>query len=241
MALAPLKPMIRAARRPVVVWSSGVIALGAISLWLASGWSQLPAVVAVSPKVAVQAPMRPEVQLDEGRRLTVTLRWGHPAGPREGTATAGPAAQAWDGYLALDCGEISRVDPLELESDLGDRVGPVVRGEGGDERVYWRSKTSGDADGLQVQLVACAASAKGESSHLRIVTPQRTYSARLDWTVDDFVSLRAGDDGSTLDIHIASQRDIRAIRGARITAVPRADAAPVASAPPEGAPSPSVQ
>jgi hypothetical protein len=65
------------------------------------------------------------------------------------------------------------------------------------------------------------------------VTPQKSYAARLDWSVDDFVSMKVAGDGSSLDVHIAAQRDARALRGARITSVapPMDTQAPVAEAP----------
>ena len=177
--------------------------------------------------VAVEVPLRPIISASEldARRVTVTVRWGHPS--RTQAPGVRPAMQ-WDGYLSLDCGDIERVDPLELEAgDDGDRVGPVVRGEQGDQRIYWRSHTLDDDDGVKVQLTACRApgadggDALRRTSSLRVVTPQRTYVARLDWSVDDFVSLKVGDDGASLDVHISAQRDARTLRGARVTQAPR--------------------
>lgn len=188
---------------------------------------------------AVEVPLRPIVSASDfdARRVTVTVRWGHPS--RRLAPRTGPTMQ-WDGYLSLDCGDIERVEPLSLESgEDGDRIGPVVRGEQGDQRIYWRSRTLDDDDGVKVQLTACrapapeAADALRRTSSLRVVTPQRTYVARLDWSVDDFVSLKVGDDGATLDVHISAQRDARTVRGARVTRAqgPLKPEAPVSAGP----------
>ena len=166
--------------------------------------------------------------------------------------------QPWDGYLSLDCGDVDRVQPLGLEvgalglevgalglevGALGlepdlrgavatartasvDQVGPVVRGETGDSRIYWRSNTGRDWDGVQVQLSTC----RDDGSTVRIVTPTRSYSVRLGAGEDDFVSLKAGVGGATLDVHVAGLRDARAVRGARITLAPADPMAPVAEA-----------
>ena len=84
-----------------------------------------------------------------------------------------------------------------------------------------------------VQLMQASRSDMADgASTLRIVTPQKSYSARLDWSVDDFVSLRASPDGSSLDVHMASTRDRRRVPEARVTqAPPGAAVAPVAEGP----------
>lgn len=233
--------------------------LTAVALWSSRALPNLPAVAA--PARTVEVPIRPSAQpLDANpERVTVTARWGHPAGsraaPRAGDRGLGNSAGSvdanppdepvdWDGYLALDCGQIEHAEPLDLEVETpdgtGDRLGPIVRGELGDQRVYWRSRTAGDWDGLQVRLATCigAGAAPGATgSKLRIVTKRKTYVARLDWSLDDFVSLKVGDDGSTLDVHISAVRDPQVLQGARITHAQPLDAgakaAPIAQVAPE--------
>lgn len=225
-----MRSLWRRLRHPATAWLFAVLAIGSGAVWLTGG---APAPAVDTPRVAgptVEVPMRPvdHSAPDDARRMAVTVRWGHPAG-----RVASAEAMQWDGYLSLDCGDIERVEPLDLEADAaGDHIGPVVRGEAGDQRVYWRSRTLDDWDGLKVQLVSCRGE-PGRETTLRIVTPQKTYAARLDWSVDDFVSMKVAGDGSSLDVHIAAQRDARALRGARITSVaPPVEAqAPVAEAP----------
>ena len=199
----------------------GALAGGAI--WAGAWRSDPPPAKPAAAPVAVEVPVRPVVSTSpaDARRVVVTVRWGHPTGVHSLRARI---PMQWDGYLSLDCGDIERVEPLGLELGTdGDRIGPVVRGESGDQRVYWRSRTDNDDDGVKVQLVACrppsqeASDAAHPASSLRIVTPQRTYVARLDWSIDDFVSMKVGEDGASLDVHISAQRDARTVRGARVT------------------------
>jgi hypothetical protein len=224
--------------RPAVLsWLSGVLAMGCgagVVLWLAR-----PQPVAVPPAVrpaSVWSRLPPGKAIRERMPLTATIRWGHPARPLA-TPVAGNAAAAdattlaqWDGHVALDCGEIVAAQPLGLESEWQsavspqgptDRLGPVVWGDDGSQRVYWRSRTSGDWDGVQVRLRACPKSPGREAgSTLRITTPQRSWTARLGWSQDDFSSIPTGPDGTSLDVHIGVDRDPRQVYGARITAGP---------------------
>ena len=124
----------------------------------------------------------------------------------------------------------------DLARDSSDRIGPVVRGDEGDQRVYWRSRTHADWDGVRVTLAICRSDIADGASTLRIVTPQKSYTARLDWSIDDFVSLRATPDGGSLDVHMASTRDRRHVPAARVTQAPAGvDVAPVAQGPEPGA------
>ena len=238
--------MVRA-RHPLLVGSLVAMVVAAV------GWRYgvAPSKPAASVPV-VEAPVRPVERHapEDAERVIVTLRWGHTtASPTD--ADRGDAGTAWDGYLALDCGAIERVETLGIEDvapvtpglvhepgrdapahDSGDRIGPVVRGDDGDQRVYWRSRTHADWDGVRVTLAICRSDMADGASTLRIVTPQKSYSARLDWSVDDFVSLRASPDGSSLDVHMASTRDRRRVPEARVTqAPPGAAVAPVAEGP----------
>lgn len=228
-----MRRLLRMTRHPVTGWLLAVVLVAGCAVWLAGG--NPPALaVARGAGPTVEVPMRPVARTapDDARRIAVTVRWGHPAG-----RVAGAEPMQWDGYLSLDCGDIERVEPLDVEPDkAGDHVGPVVRGEAGDQRVYWRSRTLDDWDGLKVQLVTCRAPGQetGKESTLRIVTPQKTYAARLDWSVDDFVSMNVANDGSSLDVHIAALRDARALRGARITGAAPDVNSPVAEVPVEG-------
>jgi hypothetical protein len=156
------------------------------------------------------------------------------ATPAAGAAADGgdPGLAQWDGHVALDCGEIVAAQPLGLEVDAAalpggapDRLGPVVWGDDGSPRVYWRSHTAGVWDGVQVRLRACPKSPGREAgSTLRITTPQRSWTARLGWNQDSFSSIPTGPDGTSLDVHIGVDRDPRQVYGARITAGPETPA-----------------
>ena len=234
-------PLRRLWQHPASPWLAGAATVAAAAVWLVrTGGTPAKAVV---PGViaAVEVPVRP-VGRSAGsnpNRVTVTARWGHPAARLIGTAA--DAQFTWDGYLSMDCGEIERAEALGVESGAAagpvlDRVGPVVRGESGDQRIYWRSQTGADWDGVQVQLTTCRGEAAGSASTLRIVTPARTYVANLAAGGDDFVSVPVGKDGNTLDVHIAAIRDFRAVGGARITQAPLGPLdrlAPVAELAPE--------
>lgn len=192
---------------------------------------QLAAAPATVPVVI--APLRqPAFNASRAMHLVATVRWGQPTGT---PIAADQAADklSWDGYLALDCGEIRKVEGLGLETRRGedgrvgngDRVGPVVLGEAGDQRVYWRSGTGGDWDGVRVTLDACAPGQQRETGgSLKVVTPLRTYVARLAWSVDDFVSMPVAH-GAFLDVHIAADRDPQALQRQRITLAPAAGSA----------------
>ena len=236
-----IQPLVRLARRPAslsvvlaMTFSSGVAAVvGTGDLW------ERPE--APEPGLAVEVPVRPApgASRDDAAKVTVTLRWGHNRGaPRLAGAQRTQAAR-WDGWLSLDCGEIDSVTPLAFEptsppaqarsagasdpTTADDILGPVVLGPGGDQRIYFRSHVGPDWDGLRVVLTSCSApdpvakAGQQAASTLRIATPYRSYVARLDWSVDDFVSLPAGPGGSSLDVHIAANRDMRNVKGARVT------------------------
>lgn len=187
-----------------------------------------PAPAAPASVAAVIAPLRqPAFNSARAMHLVATVRWGQPTGtPIAAEAVADKLS--WDGYLALDCGEIRKVEGLGLETKRGedgrigdgDRMGPVVLGEAGDQRVYWRSGTGRDWDGVRVTLDACAPGQQRETGgSLKIVTPLRTYVARLAWSVDDFVSMPVAH-GAYLDVHIAADRDPQALQRQRITLAP---------------------
>ena len=235
-------------RHPLILGILGAVACTAGVVGVQAWTSPAPA-TPVAPLQVVEVPIRPidRHAPEDAERVTVTLRWGHTAadetpGPDLGVSEAGNTLP-WDGYLALDCGDIERVEPLGLESepaalagllpalaDPGDRVGPVVRGDAGDQRVYWRSRTGRDWDGLRATLAICRSDVADGASTLRVVTPQKTYVARLDWSVDDFVSLQASPAGNSLDVHMASTRDRARLPAARVTQASPTPAAPMAAA-----------
>lgn len=208
------------------------VALGMAGWWLAGDH---PIEVTTLGSVGVEVPLHrgTRVKPAVGAAIVVTVRWGHTdsslAGTEDHDAT-GPVV--WDGFLALDCGEISKVEPLALELDdpasakvraYADFLGPVVRGDGGDKRVYWRSKTRRSWDGFKAHLVACdvdATDPNDTGSTLAIRTEQRAYTARLDWSANDFVSLPIDKAGQALEVHINAQFDERQMAGARITRAP---------------------
>ncbi|MSP92308.1 MAG: hypothetical protein EXR79_10975 [Myxococcales bacterium] len=226
-----LQTLARVARRPAslsVVLATTVSAGAAVVVGTGDLWERAEA---PEPGLAVEVPVRPVpgAQRDDASSVTVTVRWGH-----NGGAPHLPGPTRWDGWVSLDCGEFDTVAPLAFEPPpgglvvddpmtAGDELGPVVRGAGGDHRIYFRSRVGGDWDGLKIVLTSCSApdpaatAGQQAASTLRIATPFRSYVARLDWSVDDFVSLGAGPGGSTLDVHIAANRDARNIRGARVT------------------------
>lgn len=217
-------------KRRAALWGASllVVAVAAAAMLWVTRQPERPAAVAPPPVAAVIAPLRqPTFNSARAMHLVATVRWGQP------TATpiaADPAADklSWDGYLALDCGEIRSVEGLALETRRsedgrlgeGDRMGPVVLGEAGDQRVYWRSATGRDWDGVRVTLDACAPDPQRQSGgSLKVVTPLRTYVARLAWSVDDFVSMPVAH-GAFLDVHIAAERDPQALQRQRITLAP---------------------
>lgn len=215
-----LTRMADALRHPAAGWLACAAAVLAIVLWL-SGGTRTPAQARPALRAMVDVPLGgvqgAGLQPAMARRLVVTVRWGHPVKPPKQAA-----ATAWDGYVALDCGEIVDAAPLAWEPGSGDHLGPVVRGEAGDQRIYWRSATAADWDGLRLRVQTCPADDGNGDSQLRIVTPARTYVARLAWSEDDFVSLpTVGGDGS-LDVHIAGDHDTQPVRPDRISWQPPA-------------------
>lgn len=217
-------------RRRAGLWgASAVVLIAAVAtfLWITGRPPQVvPAPVQAGP--VVTAPLRqPAFDAAKAMHLVATLRWGQPTAQPTPSPVAGEQLN-WDGYLSLDCGEIRQVEGLGLEqrrgedgrASEGDRVGPVVVGEAGDQRVYWRSGTGGDWDGVRVTLDACPPSPQRESGgSLKVVTPMRTYVARLAWSVDDFVSMPVGR-GASLDVHIAADRDSQTLQRQRVTLAP---------------------
>ncbi len=217
-------------KRRAAVWGASLL-VGAVAVAAVVWVNQQPVPpgpVAMAAAPAVVAPLR-QLAFNPAKamHLVATVRWGQP--------TALPVADqrlpdklSWDGYLALDCGEIRKVEGLGLETRRsedgrlgeGDRMGPVVLGELGDQRVYWRSGTGRDWDGVRVTIDACPPGRERESGgHLKVVTPLRTYVARLAWSVDDFVSMPVAN-GAYLDVHIAAERDPQAVQRQRITLAP---------------------
>ena len=217
-------------KRRAGLWGASAVVLAAAVatvLWITGRPAQEVPLAAVQGRV-VTAPLRqPSFNAAQAMHLVATLRWGQP------TAQPTPKQAAtdqvnWDGYLSLDCGEIRKVEGLGLEqrrgedgrASEGDRIGPVVVGEAGDQRVYWRSATASDWDGVRVTLDVCPPSTQRESGgSLKVVTPMRTYVARLAWSVDDFVSMPVGR-GAFLDVHIAAERDSQALQRQRVTLAP---------------------
>lgn len=213
---------------PWVSWVAGVaaMAMGAgVVLWLSrpeprrtppapaktatASWSRLP------PGAGIRARMA----------LTATVRWGQTASPHSQPRGAGPA-QVWDGWLALDCGEVVDREALGWERAAAlpdaatDALGPVVWADDGSQRVYWRSTTSDDWDGVRVRLRACPKGPEREAgSTLRVVTPHRSWSARLGWSQDDFSAIPLGE-GLGLEVHIGVDKEPGKVYGARMTAAP---------------------
>ncbi len=163
--------------------------------------------------------------------MVVTIRWGNMSlSPLDAQTTATEEAVLWDGYLAVDCGSIERAVPLGFEiADPGkaepitatDFMGQVKEGAG-ERRVSWRSRVRRGWDGLRAHIRACTTSTDGrqQRSNLLVYTAQRTYRARLDWSGNDFVSLRTPGSSHRLEVHIDAKLDARGLEGARITATP---------------------
>ena len=173
-----------------------------------------------------------------GASIVVTLRWGvtdHRTGQSE---MVDPEGVNWDGFLALDCGSIERVEPLAFEmqnprsaySPHSDFMGDVVEGVAGDQRVYWRSRTDAGWDGVRVTVRACdpdvsVAQEAHAISTLVVRTAQRDYTARLDWSANDFVALATERRGQKLEVYINAEHNVRSLRGARITRATQSAAA----------------
>lgn len=217
-------------QRRAGLWGASLLVLAAAVvtiLWVTARPVPPPLPAAVQGPV-VTAPLRqPQFDASQAMHLVATMRWGQPTAQPSPRSSA-PDQLSWDGYLSLDCGEIRKVEGLGLEQrsgddgrpSEGDRLGPVVVGEAGDQRVYWRSGTNSDWDGVRVSLDACPPSPLRENGgSLKVVTPLRTYVARLAWSVDDFVSMPVGR-GAYLDVHIAAERDSQALQRQRVTLAP---------------------
>lgn len=163
-------------------------------------------------------------------RFVVTARWGRTDGPRHtAPQTTATAAVDWSGELRIDCGQLSDVEPLAMDSGVeADGLGPVeVSAQGASVAV--RSHTREGWDGLRAVVTACPeAGERGTTLTLR--TQQRSIRARLDWSTDDFLSLPAGRPGQTIELRIAAQLDPRSIRGSRLTKAERGRELAVADA-----------
>ena len=208
------------------------VALAAAGWWVA-GDHPIEAIAHQADGVEVPLHRGARTKPAVGTAIVVTVRWGRTDSSVPSTAVDDDTESVvWDGFLALDCGEISKVEPLSLELDdpkstdlrpHTDFLGPVVRGDGGDKRVYWRSNTRRSWDGFKAHLIACDADAQDpddSGSTLAIRTEQRAYTARLDWSANDFVSLPIERQGQALEVHINAQFDERQLAGARITRAP---------------------
>ncbi len=223
------------------IWSQG---RGRTTVWLAGTLTSFCAIAWLTAdphsEESMVADTHVEVPLDDGERdvsegevpIIVTIRWGNTTLSERDASTAGNDQPVrWDGYLAMDCGSIKRAEALGFESnerdelrrgDGGDFLTPVVVG-GQSRRVSWRSRVQSGWDGLRAHIRACNPTSAGQqNSTLLVYTEQRTYRARLDWSSNDFVSLKTGQPGQRLEVHIDAKLDARGLQGARITAAPEA-------------------
>ncbi len=146
---------------------------------LAGGCALEPQTVDDTPELA--APLR------------VDVRWGRPSG-----VAVNELARSWDGAMHLDCGEVRAVAFLDPETADGDGVIPHHR-SGRETTVRWRSLVRHGQDGVSAEVRPCAGD---PGSTLLIRAPGRSWSARLSWTRDDFVSLPVGRHGERLEIRI---------------------------------------
>ena len=163
--------------------------------------------------------------------IVVTLRWGNTGHrPSPSLPSAGDGTR-WDGTLSLVCGHIEQLQPLAFEKDaqttqaLGgepDELGKVIVAGAGEEQVSWRSSVQNGWDGLRLTIRACegqvdepAAFMKGSLLYIR--TAQRSYTARLDWSSNDFVALRAEQPGQQLEVHITAAQRKERLRRSRVT------------------------
>ena len=213
-----------------------VAALGLVAtlLWWGNA-AQQPvsqrSMVAVGSGNAVEVPLNtPPFDRRDAIYVVATVRWGQTGAGEQEPSTSRAAQIGWDGYAALDCGSIEDADALGLEPLVakttgaagagGDRLGPVVRADNGDARVYWRSSTRGDWDGVRLHIAACKAGPGHETgATLRIVTPRKSWLARLDANLEAFVSVPAGKEAA-IDVHLATVKDVEALQRARISQAP---------------------
>ncbi len=203
------------------------------ALWLARD-RLAPSVAAVRGQVtaspAIEVPVSaPPFDRRDALYVVATVRGGLTSGGEREPAGGARGAVVWDGYASLDCGSMEDADAIALEAlpgpdgrpSAGDRLGPVVSGEGGESRVYWRSATRGDWDGVRLHLAACKPTrAKGSHATLKVVTARKTWLARLDANLEAFVSVPVAP-GQFIDVHLATVKDVEALQRARISAAPQ--------------------
>lgn len=211
-------------------------ALPAAALTVVAGalwWAQNsnpppPAVPPAPPTLTVEVPLNAPVPDRRSHwSIAATLRWGN-TGARSSNPTANVPATVWDGYVAVTCGTIVDAEPLgtelaesgDAQRGGGDRLGPVVTGDAGDSRVYWRSTTRGDWDGVRVRILGCKADAQHRGgSSLVVVTAQKRWMARLEGGMDTFVTLPVAP-GASIDVHLSAELDGDTVQRARVSAAP---------------------
>lgn len=202
------------------------------ALWLAR--DQLaPTVDGLRPRGradrTVEVPVSaPPFDRRDALYVVATVRWGLTSANEREPSTASGGAVVWDGFAALDCGSVEGADAIALEplassdgrASGGDRLGPVVLADSGEARVYWRSATRGDWDGVRLHLAACKPTRpKGAAATLRIVTARKTWAVQLVANLDAFVSVPVGP-GQVIDVHLATVKDVEALQRARISVAP---------------------
>lgn len=188
---------------------------------------------ALTHQIAVEAPVHAAKAAFDRRDalyIVATVRWGATGGPADERPGGRGAPQVWDGYASLDCGSVVDSDGLGLElqrssdgrSNDGDRLGPVVVGDSDDQRIYWRSATQGDWDGVRLHVAACKpGKAHPLGASLRIVTPLKTWIARLDANVERFLTVPVAS-GQFIEVHLAAVKDAEALQRARVSVAPPA-------------------
>ena len=218
-------------RGQATAWLAAVLALLCVVAWLADE-PQGDEIILSDAHVEASLEGGQGETRDGQVPMVITIRWGNMnLRALDSDPSKSKSAVHWDGYLAVDCGSIESAEPLGFESaNPGetqltantDSLGPVVQGDG-DRRVSWRSRVLQGWDGLRAHIRACTPSPDGrqQRSNLLIYTAQRTYRARLDWSGNDFVSLKTPGSDHRLEVHIDAKLDRRALKGARITAAQR--------------------
>ncbi len=174
-------------------------------------------------------PRKVEVPADGARRsglgrFVVTARWGRTDGARATAPDRRDAAPAlrWDGELRIDCGHIESALPLGMEraerpaDGEDDADEQTVRVDGQGAVLPFRSTTREGWDGIRVVVQACRDAGDGGST-LTLVTAQKRFAARLDWSADDFVALPVGTAGDALEVHTAAALDPHTQDRSRVT------------------------
>ncbi|MBM4343898.1 MAG: hypothetical protein FJ100_11070 [Deltaproteobacteria bacterium] len=228
------------------------VAVVVLALWLARERFAPPSTAGRTPPAAgsvVQVPLSaPPFDRRDALYVIATVRWGQTSAAGQAAADGTGVPVVWDGYATLDCGSMEGADPLALEMlagpdgrpTAGDRLGPVIAADGGESRVYWRSTTRGDWDGVRLHLAACRPP-RGikPNATLRVVTARKTWQVRLEANLEAFVSVPVAS-GQVLDVHLATVKDVEALQRARVSAAPLMPEpfAPLAveSPPPAGGP-----